>query len=272
MSHPTFKNYQCPATIDLFDVGISYKSDCDEDRLCLNNNLIELTEIELPLDYHGKCMYKIYFKNNTPRLCEVKIFISTRPDDKSQEHSNHLILKPDKAYYIERPDKVSRKYTFVAEESKIFNEIVGSSEKDVNSYVTVIVYPESRVMQQSLHQRPRGLKVETDGFKIERGYGYHSTKEYIAAASAEAPSFSSISNCYGTGLADPVKSGAYSNYNSSIGERAQTVGGVTVLGEKSTQLFYEVPEIAKEGSAFIYKFKLSGLASPEFIPLTPILF
>ena len=129
MSRPSFKNYQSPATIDSFDVGISYKTDCDEDLLCLNNNFIKETEIQLPLDNHGKCVYKIYFKNNTPRLCEVKIFISNRAYDKLQEHSKHLILKPDKVYYIERPDKVFRKYTFVGEDSKIFNDIVGSSEK-----------------------------------------------------------------------------------------------------------------------------------------------
>ena len=83
MSYLSFKSYQSPATIDSFDVGICYKSDCDEDRLCLNNNLIEVSEILLPLDNHGKCVYKIYFKKNTPRLCEVKIFISNRAIDKS---------------------------------------------------------------------------------------------------------------------------------------------------------------------------------------------
>ena len=83
MSHLSFKNYQSPATIYSFDVVISYKSVCDEDPLWLNNNLIEVSEILLPLDNHGKCVYKIYFKNNTPRLCEVKIFISNRAIDKS---------------------------------------------------------------------------------------------------------------------------------------------------------------------------------------------
>ena len=269
MSHPSFKNYQSPATIDSFDVGISYKSDCDEDLLCLNNNFIKESEIQLPLDNHGKCVYKIYFKNNTPRLCEVEIFISNRAYDKLEEHSNHLILKPDKAYYIERPDRVFRKYTFVGEDSKIFNDIVVSSEKDVNSYVTVIVYPEKRVSQNSLYQRPKGLKVETDGFKIESDFGYASSKSY-SAASAEAPSFSSTSDCYGTALAEPTKSGAYSNYKCSNGERPLLVRGVTVLGEKSNQVFYKVPEIAKEGSSFLYKFKLSGLPCPEYIPLSPM--
>ena len=79
-----------------------------------------------------------------------------------------------------------------------------------------------------------------------------------------------MSDCYGTALAEPAKSGAYSNYKSSNGERPLSVRGVTVLGEKSNQVFYKVPKIVKEGSSFLYKFNLSGLASPEYIPLTPM--
>ena len=79
-----------------------------------------------------------------------------------------------------------------------------------------------------------------------------------------------MSDCYETALAEPEKSEAYSNYNCSKGERPITVGGVTVLGEKSNQVFYKVPEIVKEGSSFLYKFKLSGLPCPEYIPLTPM--
>ena len=123
--------------------------------------------------------------------------------------------------------------------------------------------------QNSLYQRPKGLKVETDGLKIETDFGYGSTKVYSAAC-AEGPSFSSISDCYGTALAEPPKSGAYSNYKSSNGERPITMCGVTVLGEKSNQVFYKVPEIVKEGSSFLYKFKLSGLPCPEYIPLSPM--
>ena len=74
--------------------------------------------------------------------------------------------------------------------------------------------------------------METDGFKIESDFGYASTKSY-SAASAEAPSFSLTSDCYGTALVEPAKSGAYSNYKSSNGERPLSVHGVTVLGESS---------------------------------------
>ena len=114
-------------------------------------------------------MYKIYFKNNTSRYCEVKIFISNSPNEYviTGEQSNHLILKLYIPYYIERPDNVYRKYTFVADQSKNFKEIVGATENDFKSYITVVVYPEKR---QQFHQfqhsssglGSKGLKVETD--------------------------------------------------------------------------------------------------------------
>lgn len=281
MYHPSFKkNYQSPANIDSFDVGISYKSEIDEDLLVLYNDYIQESEVQLPLDDQEKCVYKIYFKNNTSRLCEVKIFISNSPNEyeitgepsnhleKTGEHSNHLILKPDISYYIERPDKVYRKYTFVAEESKIFKEIVGSPENYFNSYVTVKVYPEKRQFHQfstsSMCQGSNGLKVETDFG------GYRKTKECFGAASA-GPTNSSITDCFGSALAEPAKSGVNLKYKISKGETPITVGGVTVLGEKSNQVFYKAPLLVKEGSSFTYKFKLTGHAKLNFIPLNPII-
>ena len=295
MFHPPCKiNYQSPANIDSFDVGISYKSELDEDLVFLYNDSNQNSEVQLPLDDQGKCVYKIYLKNNSSRLCEVKIFIANSPNEYSitGEHSNHLILKPDIPYYIERPDNVYRKYTFVSEESKIFKEIVDATEDDFNSYITVQVYPEKRWCNQlstlGMHHEFKGIKVETD-------FGGHRTKNRFSFGTAgegltnppksdhfgsacfgtvdTGPTIPSATDCFGSALADPSKSGVNSKYNISKGDKPSTVGvtvgGATVLGEKSTQVFYRAPLITKEGSCFTYNFKLTGLVKHKFIPLNP---
>ena len=246
MYHPSHKkNHQAPANIDSFDVGISYKSEFNDDFISLHNNFTQDSEVKLPLDDQGKCLYQIYFKNKTSRLCEVKIFISNSPTEYGLigEPSNHLVLKPNVLYYIERPDNINRKYTFVAEESKIYKEIVGPTKDNFNSYITVVVYPEKRGSQQlsspSEFQEYKGLKVETDFG------GYKPTKDSFYSASA-GPANSLKTECFGSSKV--------------------TMGGVSVLGEKSNQVFYKAPLLVKEGSSFTYNFKLTGLAKLKYIP------
>ena len=284
MYHPSHKkNHQAPANIDSFDVGISYKSEFNDDFISLHNNFTQDSEVKLPLDDQGKCLYQIYFKNKTSRLCEVKIFISNSPTEYGLigEPSNHLVLKPNVLYYIERPDNINRKYTFVAEESKIYKEIVGPTKDNFNSYITVVVYPEKRGSHQlsspSVFQESKGLKVETDFG------GYKPTKDSFYSASA-GPANSFKTDCFGSskGLKVETDFGGYkptkdSFYSASagpanslktecFGSSKVTMGGVSVLGEKSNQVFYKAPLLVKEGSSFTYNFKLTGLAKLKYIP------
>ena len=266
------QNPQAPANIDSFDVGISYKSEFNEDFISLHNNFTQDSEVKLPLDNQGKCLYQIYFKNKTSRLCEVKIFISNSPTEYGLigEPSNHLIMKPNVLYHIERPDNINRKYTFVAEESKIYKEIVGPTKDNFNSYITVVVYPEKRVSHQlsspSLFQECKGLKVETDFG------GYKPTKDSYCSASARP---ANSSDCFGsskglkveTDSFDSASAGPANSFKTEcFGSSKVTMGGVSVLGEKSNQVFYKVPLLVKEGSSFTYNFKLTGLAKLKYIP------
>ena len=109
-------------------------------QLCLYNNNIEnlQTKVKLYLDGVKECKYKVYFKNNTSLKCEVLIFITHYETDKYLGYaSNHLIIKPDKVYLIEKSDCLDNSYTFVRNYINKENVRV-----DLNSYITVLVYPE----------------------------------------------------------------------------------------------------------------------------------
>ena len=262
MSQHLFEeNYQQAANIDSFKVGIAYINDF-EDEVTEHN---QERPILLPLDDEGKCLYRIYLKNNTSRSCEVKIFISQNPKNEIEKYSNHLLMRPHRSYRIERPDSINRRYTFVAKDSKIYKEL-GYMENDCNSQVTVKIYPEKRqdprFSSTLLSQRRlRGIKVESDfGIAASSNQGEVKPKYLMTKCQGEVKPKYLMTKCPGE-----VKS----KYLKAKCMTSRAVGGVTVLGEKSTQKFINADEIVKEGSSFTYKFVLSGLVNPNYIRLHP---
>ena len=52
-----------------------------------------------------ECHYKVFFKNNTSLRCEALIFITHYETNKYLGYaSNHLIIEPDKPYFIGKSD------------------------------------------------------------------------------------------------------------------------------------------------------------------------
>ena len=134
-------SYRLPRDMNSYDVGIRHNSSFKHPLLSLHNNNDKHNQFEtdLHLNKKGECDYKIYFRNNTTLRCEILIFIHHY--DTSEKYlgypNNHLIVGPDKPYYIGEGYSLEKSYTFVQNYVVDENNIV-----DLNSYVTLIAYPE----------------------------------------------------------------------------------------------------------------------------------
>ena len=80
---------------------------------------------------------KTKFSNNTTLRCESLIFITQCETECLGYASNHMIIVPDKPYFIGKSECSDKCYRFVP------NYIYGENESvNLNSYITVLVYPE----------------------------------------------------------------------------------------------------------------------------------
>ena len=120
-----------------YDVGVRYNC-AGEKLLYLHPNIENFeTNVNLYLNKTEECDYKLYFKNNTTLRCEVLIFIAHYESDYLAYASNHIIAEPDRPHFIGESNCLDKCYKFIP--NYINKENV---ETNLNSYITVLVYPE----------------------------------------------------------------------------------------------------------------------------------
>ena len=129
--------YRLPSHMESYDVGIKYNS-YEDKQLVLHDNIVNLqTNVNMYLNRNREGLFKIYFRNNTTLRCEALIFITQCETECLGYASNHMIIVPDKPYFIGKSECSDKCYRFVP------NYIYGENESvNLNSYYIVLVYPE----------------------------------------------------------------------------------------------------------------------------------
>ena len=135
------ETYRLPEDMASYDVGVRYNSPFRQPLQSLhdNNKTSSTFNVNIFLNKAGECQYKVYFRNNTMLRCEILVFI--RYYDAHEKYfgypNNHMIVESDRPCFIVEPHSLDKSYIFVQ------NCITDTKKMlDLNSYVTVLVYPE----------------------------------------------------------------------------------------------------------------------------------